>query len=754
MGIYRETKKALERYWSNKITSNELLEVTGQVRQEAWELQRRAGLDVVPCNDFSLYDHVLDTAVMVGAVPERFEKIDDDLDRYFVMARGSKAAGEKTNLAALEMTKWFDTNYHYLVPEFHEGQQFRLAWLKPVDEFLEAKRLGYQARPVLVGPVTFLSLGKSKVGQFEPLDLLDSLIPVYEELLSKLHQAGADWVQIDEPCLAMDTDERTIEAIEQAYSRLGAVNSGLKIMFTTYFGSIGTHIERISKLPVAGLHLDLVRAPEDLEIALKKIRPDFTLSLGLVDGRNVWRTDLEHAVFVAIEASKHAKIEIAPSCSLLHSPIDLEGETGIDRNVREWLAFSKQKIEELSIIAKAVNFGRDSVQDKINENRAILDRRAHSELTFDPDVRKRSGLIGQDLLNRQSAFHVRKPLQQDKLGLPEFPITTIGSFPQTDEVRKKRAEFESGKLSHDEYHSYLKERTIEAIRWQEEVGLDVLVHGEFERKDMVEHFGELLKGFVFSKNGWVQSYGSRCVKPPIIYGDVSRRQPMTTAWTRFAQALTERPVKGMLTGPVTILQWSFVRDDQPRSETCRQIALAIRDEVVDLEAGGAGIIQIDEPALREGLPLRKKDWPDYLRWAVDAFRLASSGVRDETQIHTHMCYCEFNDIIDSIAELDADVISIETSRSQMELLSAFGEFSYPNDIGPGVYDIHSPRIPTQDEIETLLRKAMEVLSPEQIWVNPDCGLKTRRWEEVKPALAAMVAAALALRTSLKPEESR
>ncbi|HVX10611.1 MAG TPA: 5-methyltetrahydropteroyltriglutamate--homocysteine S-methyltransferase [Pirellulales bacterium] len=756
MGRNRELKKALELSWSGKGSAEQLQATAQQIRRSHWELQRTAGLSYVPCNDFSLYDHILDTAVMVGVVPDRFAGITNDLERYFAMARGGKGCDGRPGPVALEMTKWFDTNYHYLVPEFHEQQPFRLASTKPLDEFNEAKSLGVPARPVLVGPVSFLLLGKAKTPGMEPLDLLPTLVPVYEELLRGLAAAGAEWVQIDEPCLVTDVDDRVVSAVERAYAKLAIAAPAIKVLLATYFGSLGEILPRVLKLPVHAVHLDLVRAPEQLDAALSVVPAGLTLSLGLVDGRNVWRTDLVPALDRAEKAVKHLggeRVLIAPSCSLLHVPIDLDDETSLDGEVREWLAFAKQKIEEVSIIARALGDGRQAVASELAANQTAIDRRRSSPHTHNSAVRARLAAITPAMLGRPHAYSERRKAQRARLSLPAFPTTTIGSFPQTEDVRKARAARKNGMLSAAEYDAFLKEKTADAIRWQEEVGLDVLVHGEFERNDMVEYFGEQLDGFVFTANGWVQSYGSRCVKPPIIFGDVARRAPMTTAWTQYAQSLTTRPVKGMLTGPVTILHWSFVRDDQPRRDTCWQIALSVRDEVADLEAGGAAIIQIDEPALREGLPLRRSEWAAYLRWAVDAFRLAASVARDDTQIHTHMCYCEFNDVIDSIAALDADVISIETSRSQMELLAAFGDFRYPNEIGPGVYDIHSPRVPTQPEIEQLLAKALAVLSPDQVWVNPDCGLKTRRWEEVKPALATMVAAARSARAHLDKDRN-
>jgi len=754
IGRNRELKKILESFWAGKATAEHLQTTARHIRRSHWQIQQAAGLAQVPCNDFSLYDHVLDTAVMVGIVPHRFASVTDDLERYFAMARGGKGRDGQPGPAALEMTKWFDTNYHYLVPEFRHDQPFHLASTKPVDEFNEAKELGLSARPVLVGPVSFLLLGKAKEPSFQPLDLLPGLVPVYEDLFRRLATAGAERVQIDEPCLVTDIDDRVFSALERTYAKLAAAAPALKLLLATYFGSLDEALPRVLKLPVQAVHLDLVRAPEQLDAALAHAPAGLTLSLGLVDGRNVWRTDLLPALDLAEKAVKHLgeRVMIAPSCSLLHIPIDLDDETALDAEVQEWLAFAKQKVEEVGLIARAVRDGRQAVANELAENRAAMNRRRSSPRTHNSEVRARLAAITPAMLERQHTYSERRTVQRARLSLPAFPTTTIGSFPQTDAVRKARAAHKAGKLSAAEYDAFLKEQTAQAIRWQEEVGLDVLVHGEFERNDMVEYFGEQLDGFVFTTNGWVQSYGSRCVKPPILFGDVARRGAMTTAWTRYAQSLTPKPVKGMLTGPVTILQWSFVRDDQPRKDTCWQIALAIRDEVADLESGGAAIVQIDEPALREGLPLRRADWAKYLRWAVDAFRLAAGAARDDTQIHTHMCYCEFNDIIDSIAALDADVISIETSRSQMELLGAFAEFRYPNEVGPGVYDIHSPRVPTQPEVEQLLDKALAVLSPDQLWVNPDCGLKTRRWEEVKPALAAMVAAAKTARARLEKGE--
>jgi 5-methyltetrahydropteroyltriglutamate--homocysteine methyltransferase len=752
MGRHRELKKALERFWAKKADAAELLAAARGLREIHWTLQRQAGLAHVPCNDFSLYDHVLDTALMVGAQPDRFRGVPEGLDRYFAMGRGLAHEGERSGVAALEMTKWFDTNYHYLVPEFERGQEFALDAAKPLGELAEAKSLGIPARPVLLGPISFLLLGKAKDPGVNPLDLWPALVPVYEELLRQLGAAGADWVQIDEPCLVTGLDPGTLAVLEPVYRRMADAAGGVNFLLATYFGALREALPAVMRLPVRAVHLDLVRAPGQLQAAVEQASTGQILSLGLVDGRNIWRTDLRAALAVAEGAAERLGIDrilLAPSCSLLHVPYDLDDETDLDAELKSWLAFGRQKLDEVAILARALEDGRVSVAEALRDNESALASRRASPRTSSPEVRRRLAEISPAMFSRSHPYAVRREAQRARTPLPMLPTTTIGSFPQTDDVRKARAAFRAGRLPADAYDGFLKSHVQDAIRWQEEVGLDVLVHGEFERNDMVEYFGENLEGFAFTANGWVQSYGSRCVKPPIIFGDIRRRGPMTVAWARYAQNLTSRPVKGMLTGPVTILQWSFVRDDQPRRDTCWQIALAIRDEVADLESAGIAVIQVDEPALREGLPLRRAERAPYLAWAVDAFRLASSGVRDETQIHTHMCYCEFNDIIDSIAAMDADVISIETSRSQMELLEAFGRFRYPNEIGPGVYDIHSPRIPAREDVERLLEKALAVLSPGQLWVNPDCGLKTRRWEEVKPALATLVEAAHAVRRRLE-----
>lgn len=749
IGPSRELKRALESHWAGRSTPDELMATARALRLANWELQSRRRIDHVPSNDFSLYDHVLDAAVMIGAVPSRFAELKDldDLERYFAMARG--VAGRESSVPAMEMTKWFDTNYHYIVPEFETTQQFRLNSTKPIDDFLEAKAAGIITRPVLLGPISLILLGKSRHSTLDPLSLLDQIVPVYEDVLVRLAAEGAKWVQMDEPCLVYASSPKVLRAYAKTYERLGAV--GPKVIVATYFGDLGENLPMALQLPVAALHLDLVRAPAQLPRALAKIPESMSLSLGVVDGRNVWRADLDAAfklVDQAVATLGSARVLVAPSCSLLHVPIDLTSETALDSGLREWLAFAKQKIREIALLAEAVpgSGARPAAyKQAFIESRHALKRRRHSPRTYNPVVRQREAGASEDMERRTSDYDKRRVAQAAALKLPVLPTTTIGSFPQTAEIRRARSDLRAGRMTREQYDIFLRSKITEAIRFQEEIGLDVLVHGEFERNDMVEYFADQLEGFAFTKNGWVQSYGSRCVKPPIIYGDVSRPAPMTVVWSQFAQSLTNRPVKAMLTGPVTMLQWSFVRDDQPRSSTCRQLALAIRSEVTDLEAAGIRVIQIDEPAIREGLPLRRDEWQEYLKWAISAFRLASAGVRDDTQIHTHMCYSAFDDIIGSVAAMDADVLSIETSRSDMELLDTFGRVGYPNGVGPGVYDVHSPAVPSVSEIEGLLRKALTVLDPQQLWVNPDCGLKTRRWEEVRPALDAMVVATMHIR---------
>ncbi|MBW8243998.1 5-methyltetrahydropteroyltriglutamate--homocysteine S-methyltransferase [Muricauda oceani] len=758
IGAHRELKRACEKYWSNKISLEDLVETGKSIRAENWKLQQEKGIDLVPSNDFSFYDQVLDTTLMVGAIPERYKNVQKSsknlLDLYFAMARGLQKDG--VDVIAMEMTKWFDTNYHYIVPEFIKDQEFEWVSQKVVEEFKEAKNLGIHTKPVLLGPVTYLLLGKEKEEGFHRLDLLQKLIPVYHSILKELLDAGATWVQFDEPILSTDLSSKEQEAIGIVYNGIAESFPNLKILLASYFGDYGDNLDTVLDLPVCALHLDLKRGQGQLDNVLEseKLKENTSLSLGVVDGRNVWKNDFETSLqFIqkAKEKLGEERIIVSPSCSLLHVPYDLELEENeriLSAEIKDWMAFAKQKLEELQslkILAKSPDYRS---QKLFLDNAASMERRGGSKLIHKPKVKHRLEQLEKKDYYRESPFAKRKILQEEHLKLPLFPTTTIGSFPQTQEVRRNRSMFKKGELQEREYVGFLMEKTTETIRLQEEIGLDVPVHGEFERNDMVEYFGEQLEGFTFTQNGWVQSYGSRCVKPPIIYGDVSRPVPMTVFWTSFAQSLTDKPVKGMLTGPVTILQWSFVRDDQARSATCEQIALAILDEVLDLEKEGISIIQVDEPAIREGLPLRKKDWGRYLDWAIGAFKLSTSGVKDSTQIHTHMCYSEFNDIIQSIADMDADVITIECSRSQMELLDAFYEFDYPNDIGPGVYDIHSPRVPSEEEIVKLLQKAEHVLPASKLWVNPDCGLKTRGWEETINALKVMVSAAQQMRETV------
>jgi 5-methyltetrahydropteroyltriglutamate--homocysteine methyltransferase len=757
IGSNRELKKACESYWSGKTTIQNLVQVGRDIRKHNWELQKEAGIDLIPSNDFSFYDQVLDHSLMFGAIPKRYHDVilsrgNNELDLYFAMARGYQKNG--LDITAMEMTKWFDTNYHYIVPEFNKDQQFKLFSNKLLDEYNEAKRLGIKTKPVLIGPVSYLLLGKEKEAGFERIDLIKNLLPVYIEILGKLDEQHAEWVQIDEPFLCLDLSEKDKAAFRYVYSEIRKQFPHLQILLATYFESLGKNTELALSLPVTAIHIDLVKSPEQLTRIIEKLPPQMSLSVGVVDGRNIWKNDYSKSLAL-IKATlfnvKCNKLIISPSSSLIHTPCDLDLETNdtiLTSEIKDWLAFAKQKLNEIVIIKQiANNEVIDTIELKLNK--ASMDGRKVSRLIHNLGVKNRVSSISLGDDQRNSNFDSRKITQRRTLNLPLFPTTTIGSFPQTPEVRNWRANFKKGNLSLEDYNALLEKETEEAIRFQEETGIDVLVHGEFERNDMVEYFGEQLAGFSFTSNGWVQSYGSRCVKPPVIYGDVWRPKPMTIKWSSFAQSLTTKWVKGMLTGPVTILQWSFVRNDQPRSETCNQIALAIRDEVVDLEAAGIKIIQIDEPAIREGLPLRKEDWQLYLEWAIKAFRISASGVSDETQIHTHMCYSEFNDIIQNITDMDADVITIECSRSQMELLDVFADFNYPNEIGPGVYDIHSPRVPSMNEMVKLLQKAKKVIPVDQLWVNPDCGLKTRHWEETKKALIEMVAAAKVLRKSVE-----
>lgn len=747
VGARRQLKRAVEEYWAGNIDPEELQATAASLRQDHWRLQQSLGIEHIPSNDFSLYDHVLDTAVMLGAVPKRFawSGVTVDPATYFAMARGTD------ELPPLHITKWFDTNYHFLVPEFEPTTKFRLGSTKPIDDFREAAALGIHTRPVLLGPLTFLLLGKCKTTKSKPLGLLDKLLPIYEEVLWQLAHAGADWVQIDEPALALDLPKEALHALEVSCARLSAASDQIRICLTTYFGDLGDNLPAALKMPVAALHLDLSRAPDQLDRALDTATPGMMLSLGVVDGRNVWRGNLERSLDLLERATAKLgpdQIIVAPSCSLLHCPVDLDNEPTLDAELKGWMAFGKQKLQEIAVLTKALNQGRTAVADELAASRAAVESRAASTRIHNPAVQQRVAGVNEELLRRHSPLTERIDIQQRRLSLPLLPTTTTGSFPQTAEVRRARTALKKGQWSVEHYESFCKGEIERAVRFQEQIGLDVLVHGEFERTDMVEYFGQQMEGFAWTTNGWVQNHGVLCVKPPILFGDVSRPRPMTVHWSQYAQSLTPRPMKGMLTGPVTILQWSFVRDDQPRRDTAFQIALAVRDEAADLEAAGIGIIQIDEPALREGLPLHRSNWPEYLGWAVDAFRLASAGVRDETQIHTHLCYSEFIDIIDSIAALDVDVLSIEASRSDMSLLDFFSNMKPPSQIGPGVYDIHSPRVPEIEEIMGRLRKALRAIPVERLWVNPDCGLKIRHWPEVQASLRNMVEAAKSLRRTM------
>ncbi|MBU2062366.1 MAG: 5-methyltetrahydropteroyltriglutamate--homocysteine S-methyltransferase [Bacteroidetes bacterium] len=758
IGSNRELKKASELYWSGKITSDELLATGKDIRLANWKLQSQAGIDLIPSNDFSFYDQVLDLSLTLAVIPEQytaFAKENSVLDLYFAMARGAQKGDQ--DVVAMEMTKWFDTNYHYIVPEFTKDQEFSLFSEKIIDEYKEAKAAGFETKPVIIGPVSYLLLGKEKQAGFHRIELIDKLLPVYFEILQRLQEEQVEYVQFDEPFLALNLSDVERAALVSVYTKINEKFPDIKIILANYFDCFGENLATALSLPVYIFHLDLVRCPLQLDDILESnlLSKKSSLSLGVIDGRNIWKNDFKKSLALiqkAVDVLGADRLFIAPSCSLIHSPCDLDLETNeatLSTEVKQWLAFAKQKIEEVVVLRNLV-LGEITENDQaiFEENTLANDNRKKATIIHNRDVKNRVASIVAEDSQRHNPFSVRRQLQIDALKLPLFPTTTIGSFPQTAEVRSWRAKFKKGELSQSEYDDLIRKETEETIRFQEESGIDVLVHGEFERNDMVEYFGEQLDGFAFTKNGWVQSYGSRCVKPPVIYGDVSRPQPMTVKWAEFAQSLTPKWVKGMLTGPVTILQWSFVRNDQPRSVTCTQIALAIRDEVVDLEKAGIKIIQIDEPAIREGLPLRKEEWAAYLDWAIKAFRISASGVRDDTQIHTHMCYSEFNDIIQNIADMDADVITIECSRSQMELLDAFADFKYPNEIGPGVYDIHSPRVPSSQEMVHLLEKAVAVIPVDQLWVNPDCGLKTRHWDETKKALIEMVNAAKQMRVAV------
>ncbi len=748
IGADRELKFALEAYWKGESSREELLSVGASLRRANWQTQ--SGLDLVPAGDFAYYDQLLDMSFTLGQLPERARGFQGDaLDNYFRVARGRSAPAANVTagcegIAAGEMTKWFDTNYHYIVPEFLANTEFTLDASRLITQIREAKSIGIPVKPVIIGPVTYLALGKAKDGS-DKLVLLSKLLPIYQQLLDTIADEGIEWVQVDEAILVTELEPQWKEAFQSAYQALA--NSKVKLLLATYFGQLQDNLPLVASLPVAGVHLDTVNARDEVQALIQKLPADRVLSLGVVNGRNIWKTDLNGLLDWLEPVAKQLgdRLWIAPSCSLLHVPVDLDSEQQLDREIRSWLAFANQKLEELRVLKVALESGREAVRSELDANKAAIESRRHSPRVNNPAVKDAVAKINSQLGQRKSPYAARAKKQAKILNLPKFPTTTIGSFPQTADIRRTRNLFKAGKIDDAAYRSAMQAEIARCVKEQESLGLDVFVHGEAERNDMVEYFGEQLDGYAFSQFGWVQSYGSRCVKPPILFGDISRPHPMTVEWITYAQSLTEKPMKGMLTGPVTILNWSFVRDDQPRSISCKQIALAIRKEVLDLEKAGVRIIQIDEAALREGLPLRHSGWPEYLNWAVESYRIAANGVADETQIHTHMCYSEFNDIIESIAQMDADAITIETSRSDMELLEAFENFNYPNEIGPGVYDIHSPNIPSEDHIIRLMQKAGQRIPSERLWVNPDCGLKTRQWEEVIPALTNMVSAAKMLR---------
>ena len=745
IGVRRELKFALEAYWKGESSREALVALGAQLAQRNWKIQ--AGLDLVPVGDFSFYDQVLDMTFTLGNLPERVRGFGGDpLDNYFRLARGRSVDSDRCGreIAAGEMTKWFDTNYHYIVPEFDAATEFSLDATRLLEQLAQAQRLGVRVKPVILGPVTYLLIGKSRDGS-EKLDLLERLVPVYAQLLEVLAAAGAEWVQVDEPVLVADLDANWKDGLDRAYRQLAS--SRARLLLATYYGPLKGNLDLTSALPVAGLHLDAINAREEVTPLVSRLPSHMVLSLGVINGRNIWKADLNATLdwLEPLQEQLDGRLWIAPSCSLAHVPVDLSRETELDPELRSWLAFALQKIDEMKILGTALNRGRRVVQAELDDNRAAMSSRRDSSRVTNPAVRAALARIEPALGRRRSCYAIRAPLQAVSLDLPRYPTTTIGSFPQTAAIRQARHRFRSGGLGEAAYRNVMHAEIARCIHEQEALGLDVLVHGEPERNDMVEYFAEQLDGFAITRFGWVQSYGSRCVKPPILYGDVSRPNAMTVAWIEYTQSLTTKPVKGMLTGPVTMLNWSFARDDEPRSVSCYQLALAIRKEVLDLERSGVRVIQIDEAALREGLPLRKALWGDYLAWAVESFRIAANGVADGTQIHTHMCYSEFNDIIAAIAGMDADVITIEASRSNMDLLEALDKLGYPNAIGPGVYDIHSPVIPTREQMVGQLRRAEAHIPAERLWVNPDCGLKTRQWEEVVPALRNMVAAARELR---------
>jgi 5-methyltetrahydropteroyltriglutamate--homocysteine methyltransferase len=759
IGPDRELKRATEAYWAGRVPAEELLDVARRLRVERWRAQRDAGVEHVPSNDFSLYDHVLDTAVLVGAVPERYlAPADggrvDGLDVYYAMARGARTP--ERDVEALGMTKWYDTNYHYIVPEVGPGTRFRLSSTKPLDEYAEALEQGIRTRPVLLGPLSFLLLSRAAERGFHPVALLlDPLVEVYAELLARLGEAGAEWVQVDEPCLVRDRTAEELAALERAYAQLALVPS-VKLMVQTYYGAVGDAFPVLARLPVAGVGLDLTAAENLERVTSEGFPADKVLSAGVVDGRNVWVNDLDASLRRLERIADRVdadRLVVSPSCSLLHVPLDVERETGLDPELRGWLSFARQKLEEVAVLTRGVNEGRAAVAAELEANRVRLRSRAASPRTRIPAVRERAAAVEVDRMARPAPFAERKRLQAERLGLPLLPTTVVGSFPQRPELRAARRRFRQGQLPAAEYERLLRREVEHAVRVQEAAGIDVPAHGEAERGDMVEYFAERLDGFAITRHGWVQSFGTRCVKPPILFGDVGRPAPITVGWWCYAQSLTDRPMKAILTGPVTLLQWSFVRDDQSRRDTCVQLALAVRDEVEALERAGAAVIQVDEPALREGLPLRAAGWSEYLRWAVGCFRAATAGARPETQIQTHMCYSRFDGIMDAVEALDADVLLIENARSGEVLLEVFRERGYGRDVGPGVYDIHSPRVPTVREMVSRLSASVSVLPAEAVWVTPDCGLKTRTYDEVEPALRNLVRAARAVREGVAEGET-
>ncbi|MFF5690562.1 5-methyltetrahydropteroyltriglutamate--homocysteine S-methyltransferase [Streptomyces albidoflavus] len=749
-GQHRELKKAVEGYWKGRVGADALKETAAELRRANWAQLAEAGIDEVPTGDFSYYDHVLDTSVMVGAVPPRHRAaVDaDPLDGYFAMARGNQ------DVAPLEMTKWFDTNYHYLVPELGPDTVFTADSAKQVAELTEALALGHTARPVLVGPVTYLLLAKPAPGvaeEFEPLTLLDRLLPVYAEVLGDLRAAGAEWVQLDEPALVQDRTPAELNAAARAYRDLGALTDRPKLLVASYFDRLGEALPVLAKAPVEGLALDFTEAAAANldDLAAVGGLPGKRLVAGVVNGRNIWINDHEKSLAtLATLLGLAGRVDVAASCSLLHVPLDTAPERDLDPQVLRWLAFARQKTAEIVTLAKGLAQGTGAVAAEIAANRAALASRADSPLTRDPAVRARTAAVTEADARRPQPYPERAVAQRERLRLPLLPTTTIGSFPQTGEVRAARADLRAGRIDAAGYEERIAAEIAEVIAFQEKAGIDVLVHGEAERNDMVQYFAEQLSGYLATQHGWVQSYGTRYVRPPVLAGDISRPAPMTVGWTTYAQSLTERPVKGMLTGPVTMLAWSFVRDDQPLGETAAQVALALRDEVADLEAAGTPVIQVDEPALRETLPLRAADRPAYLEWATRAFRLTTGGVAPATQIHTHMCYAEFGDIVQAIDDLDADVISLEAARSHMEVAHELAAHGYPREAGPGVYDIHSPRVPGAEEAAALLREGLAAIPAERLWVNPDCGLKTRGWPETRASLENLVAAARTVRAAL------